>query len=213
MSYQSTFTGVQIDAAVTAVTDRRFGGATDYTSFDADGTIQYNGAATVFDDCAVDLGAIKPPASGPPTYTAYKGSEVATFSASATNTLNFRIQVPHSYKEGSDIFCHFHAAYPNGNSGNSRWQLSYSWANVDTAFPTATTILATFAAPAVTDKSVIHNFGTISGAGKTISSVLLMSLARLGADGADTYASVIYGTSADIHFEKNTEGSRTEYTK
>lgn len=167
----------------------------------------------VYDDLRVDLSNLKAPAADPPTWVAYRSCEVPTFSAAATNVVYFRVQLPHTYAQGSDILFHLHAVYPNTNSGNSLWQLTYSWANVNAAFPTITTVTKTFASSGVADKHVIHDFGAITGTGKTVSSILLCSLSRLGADATDTYASAIYGISADFHYPIDTLGSRQEYIK
>jgi hypothetical protein len=166
-----------------------------------------------WDDISVNLSNVKAPAADPPTWTAYKGCEVPAFSAAATNVVYFAVQLPHKYKIATNIEFHFHAAYPNTGAGNSRWQLTYSWANIGAAFATQTTVLATFAAPGVTDNHSLHDFGVITGTGKGISSVLLCSLSRLGADGADTYASVIYAITADLHVLFDTLGSRTATVK
>jgi hypothetical protein len=190
-----------------------FGTSPNYAMFDTDGTLTLHGTATVFEDVVVNLSNIKAPASDPPTWTSYKGCEVPAFGKNATNVLYFTCQIPHKYKNGSDIFFHFHAAYPDANAGNSRWQLTYSWANINGTFGAQTTTPLTFAAPAAADHHSLHNFGTISGSGKTISSVLLCSLARLGADGADNYDNVIYAISADFHIEFDSLGSSQELVK
>lgn len=171
--------------------------------------IRLKGTATVFDDVVIPLVNSKAPAAETPTWTAYKGSEVPAFSATLTNGLYWGLQLPHSYKEGSNIGCHLHVTYPDANAGNSRWTLSYSWANVDGSFPTATTETLTFAAPAAADVHKIHPFSDIVGTGKTVSSVLLGKISRIGGDGADTYAAVIYGVSLDCHVEKDSLGSDT----
>lgn len=167
-----------------------------------------------YDDLRISLSTTKAPASSTPTWTAYKGSEVPAFSASATNVLYFTAQLPHSYKEGSNIDFHIHVAYPDNTAGNSRWTFTYSWINIDGTFPTATSTSITLAAPAVLDKHVLHDIAlNISGAGKLISSILLCSVSRIGGDAEDTYANVIYGLSADFHYEVDGLGSRTETAK
>jgi hypothetical protein len=189
------------------------GGTTNGIKITKGGEMTFEGTATVWDDVRVNLSNIKAPTANPPTWTSYKGSEVPAFSASATNILYFNVQLPHGYKEGSDIIFHIHVAYPDANSGNSKWTFTYSWANIDGTFPTATSETLTFAAAGTTDKHVIHAFSNISGTGKTISSVLLCSISRLGADAADTYANVIYAVNADFHMEINSCGAKTATTK
>jgi hypothetical protein len=200
-------------AAINSTASSIFGSSPNYAMFGADGTLTLHGTATVWDDVVVNLSNIKAPASDPPTWRSYKGCEVPAFGASGKNTLYFTCQIPHKYKLASDINFHFHAAYPNANAGNSRWQFTYSWANIAGTFATETTVLATFAAPGVADNHALHSFGTISGTGKGMSSVLLCSLTRLGADGADTYGSDIYALSADFHIEFDALGSSQELVK
>jgi len=191
-----------------------FGGATHYSEFEADGTYRAVGDATVWDDFVVKLGNLKAPASDPPSTAAYKGSELYSFSKTATNILYFEAQIPHSYKEGSNLEFHIHVAYPTNGAGNSRWTFTYSWANRNEAFPAQTSVSVTLPAPAILDKHVLHEIvASIDGAGKTISSELLCSISRIGGDGADTYDSAIHAISGDFHFEKDTIGSRTQTTK
>lgn len=201
------------NATLEVIGDARLGDGTNYSEFEADGTLHMIGNATVFNDLVVNLSNVKAPAANPPTYTAYKGSEVPAFSAADPNVLYFSVQMPHWWKEGTDLKFHIHVAYPNANAGNSVWQLTYSWANIDAVLPAPTTVSATVAASGVTDKHVIHDIATISGAGQTISSVLLCSISRLGNNASDTYASVIYGLNADFHIEMDTLGSRQEIVK
>ena len=183
------------------------GGQTNGISITKGGDLTLLGTATVYDDFVVMLANVKAPASDPPTWRAYKGTEVPAFGAANTNILYFTVQLPYRWKDGGVIEPHFHAAYPNANTGNSRWTLTYSWANIDGTFPTETSVSATFAAPGVADAHKLHSFGTISPTGKTGSSVLLCSLARIGGNAADTYASDIYATSADFHIEIDKMGA------
>ena len=191
----------------------KFGTAINFSQFEPDGTLKFNGLATVYDDLRIDLSNIKAPTLNPPTWTSYKGGECPIFSATQSEILYFRIQLPHGWKEGSDLNFHIHVTYPTNGTGNSQWKFTYSWANIDGTFPTETTLLQTFAAPTITDQHIIHSFGTISGTDKNISSILICSLSRLGTDVLDTYASGIYGISADFHYQIDTIGSRQEYIK
>jgi hypothetical protein len=169
----------------------------------------------VYDDLQVSMANAKTPASAAPTWTPYKGSEVPAFSKTATNVLYFSAQMPHSYQQGTNIEFHIHIAYPDTGAGNSVWYMTYSWANIDGAFPAASNSgNVIVASPATTDyhddPSIV---ASINGAGKTISSVLLCSISRLGGDGSDDYDNVIYLVSGDFHYQKDTIGSRTRLTK
>ena len=190
------------------------GSDTNYVVQDQNLGIRLKGKAINWDDMTIPLSIARlSTLSTPPTWASFQGTEVPSFSATATNTLFFTLQLPHNYQEGADISCHGHFGYINNGAGNVRLQMTYSWANVSAAFPAATTVTTTFAAPAVTNQHVIHDFGTLSGTGKTISSMILFSLARLGADAADTYASVINGVSFDCHVPRDGIGSDLSSTK
>jgi hypothetical protein len=169
----------------------------------------------VWDDLVVNMSNVKAPTANPPTWTAYKSSEVPAFNKDATNILYFSAQLQHTYKEGSDIEFHIHLSYPDNTSGNSTWVFTYSWANMGATFPLATsTGNVIIASPVTTDYHQLAQMATtISGTGKLISSVLLCSISRLGADLSDNYNNNIYLVSGDIHYQVDTMGSRQQLTK
>lgn len=177
------------------------------------GMYTLNGDATVFDDIQVDLANIKAPAANPPTWRSYRACEVPAFSASASNVVYFKAQIPHQWLEGGYFNFHLHIANPSAAAGNSRWQLTHSWADINGEFPAETTVAVTAASPNVAHRHQIIDFGTIVGTDKHISSVLICSLTRLGGDALDTLAIELYGVSADFHYEKNSLGSREHFSK
>lgn len=196
--------------------DTRLGDSdTNYSEFETDGTLHFNGNATVWDDLQVNISSVRLPASGAPVWTAYKGGYVLSFSKSADNKIYFTAQIPHSYKEGSDIEFHLHLAYPNAGTGDIRWNFTYSWANMGSDFPAETTVTTDIASPNDADNHQYAEIAaSISGTGKTISSVLLCSLEREGTDAVnDDYDDVVYLVALDFHFEKDTVGSRQEAVK
>lgn len=169
---------------------------------------------TAWDDQQVNISGVRIPTSGAPTWTAYKGSYVLSFSASSTNTIYFVAQLTHRYRVETDIEFHLHLAYPDANAGNTYWEFTHSWASIGDTFPAASTVNATIASSGVADEHQLADIAsTISGTGQGISSVLLCSLARLGGNAADTYASAVYLTALDFHIECDSLGSRQEATK
>jgi hypothetical protein len=157
----------------------------------------------------------KTPAANAPVWRDYLQSQVPAFSPTQVNVLYFTAQLPHSYKEGSNIEFHIHVAYPDNSAGNSTWYFSYSWANIDGNFPVASSVTKRFvASPVVANKHQrVSVISSIDGTGKTVSSVLLCSIQRLGNDSDDNYPSEIYLVSGDFHIQKDTIGSRTENAK
>jgi hypothetical protein len=169
----------------------------------------------VWDDMQISFSNAKAPASNAPNWVAYKNSEVPAFSKTATNVLYFTAQLPHSYKEGSNMDFHIHITYPDAGVGNSTWYFTYSWANIDGTFPGASNsgnvIIPSHATADYNDMAEI--MGTINGAGKTVSSILLCSISRLGGDGSDNYDNVIYLVSGDFHVQRDTIGSKQQLVK
>lgn len=195
----------------------QFGDAdgSNYSEFEADGTLEFNGNATVWDDLQIVMGQLKLPGVSDPSWTAYKGCYVLTFSKTADNIATFTAQLPHSYKEGSDIEFHLHLAYPDAGAGDTRWNFTHSWADMGEDFPAETTVTTDIASPTTADRHQYAEIAaTISGAGHTISSILLCSIQREGSDAVnDDYDNVVYLVAADFHFEKDTVGSRQEVVK
>lgn len=189
------------------------GGATDNISIDKNGNMFFNGDSTVWDDLQVNLSSVRLPASGSPTWTAYKGSQVLAFSPTQDNKIYFTAQIPHGYKQDSNIDFHIHIVYPDNNTGNSEWILTHSWANILEDFPTETTVNVSLRASGNADNHTYEDIANIDGTGQKISSVLLCSLERNGTNARDDYANNIYLAALDFHIEKDTVGSRTELSK
>lgn len=197
----------------------RFGeDTTNYSEFELDGTLEFNGTATVFDDLRTPVNAVRVPGSKAPTWTAYNGTQLLGFGYQAVEgneeEIYFTIQLTHAYKEGSDIVPHVHWV-PNEDTTDDpevvRWGLEYEWQNIDGTFAGSTTI---HAEESMTDRANDHIktlFPAIDGTGKTISSMLTCRLFRNSSSVNDTYDS---GTALalfmeiDFHFEKDTVGSR-----
>jgi len=168
---------------------------------------------TVWDDLRFPAAGINPPgAASDPARDTDDGRLV--FSATLENIIAVQVQMPHQWKEGSTIHCHVHWGPTTAGAGNVRWQLLYKVANINEAFPAGwSTLVATVAASGVADQHQISPIGTIDMTGKTLSSMLLIKLSRLGADGLDTYAGTVKLNEFDIHFEIDGLGSGEEYVK
>jgi hypothetical protein len=95
-----------------------------------------------------------------------------------------------------------------------RWELTYTWANIDGTFSAATPVYLDAAAGTTTDKHLMSSFAAVSGAGKTISSMLLCSLKRNSSNALDTYnGKSAYFIEIDFHYQIDTIGSATETVK
>jgi hypothetical protein len=139
--------------------------------------------------------------------------------------LYFSIQLPHSYKHGTDLKAHVHwtPAVSGGANEFVKWGLEYTWANIGANFGNTTIITsdASSGATATTsgdttltaDEHYITSIGTISGTGKTLSSMLICRLFRNSSHANDDLAQDAYLFEMDFHFEMDITGSRQEFIK
>ena len=136
----------------------------------------------------------------------------------------FSIQVPHNYKEGTDITVHLH--WTPGSRGNEEgtnkvgWKVIYSWANIDGTFPVMATADLSDACTSTDDAHLMTPEVVIDGhtIAKIISSMLVCQVTRTDTGTDDTWASSTTGQlplllEVDFHFQINTLGSRTETIK
>lgn len=184
-----------------------------YTEIESDGSVIHAGDATMWDDLLVQTNAVKLPGVSDPSWTAYKGSYALTFAKAADNVVTFAVQLPHGWKVGSDLYFHLHLAYPSAKVGSTRWIFTHSWANIGSTFPAETTVTTDIVSPNEADNQQIASIATLTGTGKTLSSVILCSVTREGTHLNDDYDDVVYVVSFDFHTEKDTMGSRQAITK
>lgn len=190
-----------------------------YLTVEGDGTIKMNGNATVFTDLTPTCASIGTGVNAPVFSTFTDALRAYEFVGTGAQFKEFfmAFQLPHSYKEGSNIVPHIHLYIPDDATGGViKFQCDYVWTNIDTTGSVATTNLTgtiTRTASQGINNNAILSFGTITGTGKTISSILTCRIWRDPTDVADTFGSSVWSLSVDIHYEMDTLGSRTITTK
>lgn len=196
-----------------------FGGAADYTSTEADGTVVFSGAATVWDDIQFPVGSGKVPAAGFPTWGTITAPQEG-YSFDVGDSIQLETQEPpHGYKEGSTLYPHIHWKLNGAAGGTARkiqWRLDYEWWNANSATSTAGNVVieVTTGAADVDKQNYITSFPTISGAGMTVGAQIMMRLSRIAksAGGSDPVGDP-WPTQVGIHVELDTVGSRTVTAK
>ena len=135
-----------------------------------------------------------------------------SFSASATNTVFFTIQLPHSYDPGTSLHLHVHWNTGNStNTGNVLWRENCAWCEIDAACGATATQDILQAGSGTAYAHQLAEFATpLSGTGHHQSSILVCDVSRVGGDGSDTFSAVSWLMSVDVHYEKKTLGSPTE---
>lgn len=191
----------------------KFGTDTDYTEFQSDGSLVMVGAATVFEDAQFPATAINP--AGAPSPMTFDPDNISFLAnASATQSIAIIAQMPHAWKIGSPIFPHIHWQPRTTNVGNAFWRLEYKWVNIgDVESGSWTTLDVLGSADGNVGKHLLTAWSSISGTGKTLSSMIKFKLSRIGGDVLDTYTGDALLLQFDFHYERDTLGSRQEYIK
>ena len=169
-----------------------------------------------WDDLRFPAQAIETGANAPTWNSTYGGLD---FHNSNDNDIQCVAQMPHAWRQGTNIRPHIHwQVLPGAALGTAAvvWEFCYVWRNngevqgaqtchTITVTPTASSTLAL----------MITSFPELDGTGKNISSILDIKVSRLAAsDPGDTLS----GTKAnlkefDIHYLTDSFGSDKEYIK
>jgi hypothetical protein len=165
----------------------------------------------VWEDLRAPASGINPAGSlAPPAVNTADGS--LTFGKNDVICAWF--QLPHSYYEGSELRVHIHWSKATTNNGTVNWQMKYKWANIGDVMPAFSDLVTgTEGIPTsnVVDKHALVEWEPISGVGKTISSMICIYLVRTGT--GDTFTGDANLYEIDIHYQRDTRGSREEYVK
>lgn len=152
-----------------------------------------------------------------PDFDATNG--VWLFDATNTELVYQQAQMPHSWAEGTTLMPHVHWQKTTSASGNVMWRFSYKWAPIGEVMDAAfTDVDSTEVVPATpdndtADEHLITTFGSLDATGKSMSDMLLLKIARIGGDAADTYGADARLLEVDIHYQIDSFGSNQEYTK
>ena len=205
-------------AGLASLASIKVGGDTDYLSISSDGGLALFGAATVYDDLRVPVTSTTKGGSKEPTFTKIadngggsQGVFDEQFSPKLEQELYFTAQLPHSYKEGSDIHPHVHWAPTSIGSGDVVWGLECTWSNINEAFGNTSIISSTDAADQVNNKMQLASFTAINGAGKLVSSMLACRVFRDATNLADDYSDPASLLEIDFHFQIDKLGTAEEY--
>ena len=136
--------------------------------------------------------------------TGISGPEIWFFrDGQNVEAMSFTVQLPHNWKEGTTIYPHIHWTPRATASGNMRWNLDYTWVNIDGTFSATTTSSVVINGPFTANKHLLSDLTSgntgIDATGKTISSILICRIWRDSSAGTDTYAGDAGGLSMDFH--------------
>ena len=135
------------------------------------------------------------------------------FSHDQNESIQFEIQLPHAWVQGTGIEPHVHWAPETGAAGDVVFEFEYTLAAPNGTF--INTVIDTITVPAdgTAYKHQIDAFADIDMTDLPISTIVLCRMARKGSDAADTYGDSVYLLSFDFHHLRNSNGSDLRYTK
>lgn len=180
-----------------------------YSEFEADGTLEFNGDATVWRDNNIGGVALAQGSSNQPSRVNFDTTNIIVyeFSASQTNALHGNMEHQHDAREGVAITPHIHWYPTNTNTGDVRWGLEYTIeAMSGTLYSGTIYVDATASGTAWQEQR--DNFAEIGGANLVIGAQIHFRLFRDGTDAADTYNDGAAIATFGIHYEIDTVGSR-----
>lgn len=181
----------------------------DYTDFEDDGFVVAYGDAQGWDDLRSPLTASKQGIQDKPDFD-YTNIGLLFPQNDAAEQVSIVTQMPHNYAEGTIITPHIH--WQQSAATAVTWKMEYKWFNLDEAVPASFTALEV-SVPEFSyvsgDLMQVSNFGDIDGTGKLISSFLLVRIFR----DDNTTSDDVLAFEFDIHYKKNTKGSRQPFAK
>ncbi len=187
---------------------------------------------TVWDDLFISTGLFRFAGSNDPVWRDWQpGGSGATFQLmhfDKNDEIFFSCQMPHSYKEGSDIHAHVHwTPHTRGNEENGAyvgWKLDYTVASINSEpFGSSTTIdmsdtcsgTDNYHEVSAGSTTIPGTYGT--GVNLTISHMIVCRLYRSDTGADDTWAGTTTQAPAllqfDFHFEIDQPGSSIQWVK
>lgn len=189
------------------------------------GIIYPGGDSTDWDDFVVELSSARVPTSNAPNWaqvTDDGGTPASTgvfaYHFDDGEYIEFHIQMPHAWKEGSTIYPHVHFECTSDVDPTDKFdlELEYIWVDVGEDRAANSTLVNRECETGVntdTQHQIVNvPENGIDGTGHTISSILICRLERIAA-ASDNYAGQIIIYDIDVHYEIDTVGSRDVIVK
>lgn len=183
--------------------------------------------AVVWDDIRIAVTATTLGGSKNPAFTkiidngsSSQGVFTYVFSATQEQELYFAVQLPHSWKEGTDLDAHVHW-FPSTNGTGSQkvsWGLEYDWANIGDELGNTSIVYGNVThidETLVAKKHYMTEIHDISGTGMKISSMLMCRVFRdaTGVGATDDFGGTAALLEFDFHYQVDSRGSSQEYVK
>lgn len=191
-------------------------------SLDAQYTDRFDDSQVRWDDLRIVPTAFSFAGSSDPTLTTWTvdGVTYRVYIFRNTDEAFFTVQMPHTYKEGTNLRPHVHWTNRDRGAdeggGYVKWNLDYSIANVNGQFDASNTVAMSGVASSTNDyHHVARSDVEIDGSNLKVS---FMMKGRIYRTTGDDWVGNANGTSpamleVDFHFQTDSDGSRQEYIK
>lgn len=131
-----------------------------------------------------------------------------------TEEMSGTTEIPHDYKEGTDLRPHIHWCPSDTSVGDVKWQLEIAVAGVGETFVLDAIDSVVVASDQVDRKHQVVEFDNVmDGTNFKIGDVIAIRLFRVPSDSEDTYGSDAIFLSLGFHYEIDGDGSRGIFTK
>lgn len=168
----------------------------------------YLSKAIVYRDQFVDGLSTRDGAADPPIFAAFSGGVWAIrFDNGATMASHATLELQHDYVDGSDLELHLHWSPTTTNTGNIRWGVEYTFANMNATFPATVDVVALQAGSGIVNQHQYLTVATISGAGLTKGAVMAFRIYRGGAHATDTFTGNAFLHRIALHYAVDKLGS------
>jgi len=165
-------------------------------------------------DDLVILATVVNPAGivGPAVYNATEST--LDFQNGSSERCDFSYQMPHRWKEGSEVHFHIHVFHSTAGAGNTRWAIQYRVCPLNGAKPVWIVEPPFLLAAPGSTNHVILTIKHVDMTGILISSLVQFQVVRTGGHGDDSYAGDVQMLSADLHYQSDVmTGSANEFAK
>lgn len=185
-----------------------------YTDIEADGTLEFNGNATVWKDMVFPMAPPKITGAGNPTLVSWNGN-IRGYSFAVNDVHDFDPQeFSHDGKQASTATFHIHwISRTNVAAARTvKWEIEYTQANYSAVFPAASTANIEVTVPSGTTALTHYITDITTFTTANIASQMYVRLKRIASSGTEPADDpVVIGVH--YHYEIDTIGSRGILTK
>jgi hypothetical protein len=179
-----------------------------------------------WDDLRIVPGAFSFPGSADPTLSSWQptgsGATFRVYEFNKNDEAFGSTQMPHSYKEGTDLYFHIHWTPRDRGTAESEntvgWKVDYTIADIMENFVASATADLSDACSGVNERHEITSSVQVSGADLKISHVIMLRIYRSDTGADDTWVTNTAGNRPallefDIHYQIDDRGSQEETSK